>query len=129
MECNARKSLVFTLDRHTLFRFERLVQTIAEQAASAVKRVVAKPAPVCNLIEFGDSSVNFDVCFWIQDPQNGLSNVRSEVLMNIWQSLKDHDIEIPFPQRDLHIKSWPLSPDHVTKLTPETSTKQDQKTL
>lgn len=85
----------------------RQVQALAIEAAKSVDRVVAYPAPVCNLMEFGDSSVNFDLRFWITDPQNGMANVRSQVLMGLWDRLKANGIEIPFPQRDLHVKSWP----------------------
>ena len=84
----------------------RQVQQLAIEAAKCVERVVAHPSPVCNLMEYGDSSVNFDLRFWITDPQNGMANVRSEVLMGLWDRLHEHGIEIPFPQRDLHVKSW-----------------------
>ena len=70
-----------------------------------MNRVLKQPAPRCNLVEFGDSSVNFDLRFWINDPRNGVANVRSDVLMAVWDELKSRDIEIPFPQRDLHLKS------------------------
>ena len=83
------------------------VQQLAVDAAQSVERVVAEPSPICNLMAFGDSSVDFDLRFWIADPENGLSNVRSDVLLGIWQRLKAADIEIPFPQQDLHIKDWP----------------------
>lgn len=83
----------------------KLVQQLAVDSAKSVSRVVESPSPVCNLIEFGDNSVNFDLRFWITDPQNGIANVRSEVNMNIWEALHEHHIEIPFPQRDIHIKS------------------------
>jgi small-conductance mechanosensitive channel len=89
----------------------RAVQKMAAEAASAVDRVVASPPPVCNLVEFGDSSVNFDLRFWITDPESGLANVRSQVLLNIWDALAEQGIEIPFPQRDLHVKSWPKDDD------------------
>jgi small-conductance mechanosensitive channel len=82
------------------------VQELAIEAARAVERVVSFPAPVCNLMEYGDSSVNFDLRFWITDPQNGMANVRSQVLMGLWNSLKAEGVEIPFPQRDLHVRSW-----------------------
>ena len=78
----------------------------AEETVLKVNRVVERPAPRCNLVEFGDSSVNFDLRFWIVDPANGVSNVRSDVLMAIWNVLHEMGVEIPFPQRDLHIKSW-----------------------
>ncbi|MEZ5561125.1 MAG: mechanosensitive ion channel [Pseudomonadales bacterium] len=85
----------------------RLVQKLAIESATDVPRVLSEPAPVCNLIEYGDSSVNFDLRFWITDPQNGMANVRSQVLMNLWDALKQNGIEIPFPQRDLHLRTWP----------------------
>jgi len=64
-------------------------------------------------MEFGDSSVNFDLRFWIKDPAKGVSNVRSEVMLAIWDALHEKGIEIPFPQRDLHIKSMPASFERV----------------
>ncbi|XOV89952.1 MAG: mechanosensitive ion channel family protein [Pseudomonadota bacterium] len=84
----------------------RAVQALAVKAATRVGRVIAEPSPVCNLVEYGDSSVNFDLRFWIRDPQNGLTNVRSDVMLEIWDDLHAAGIEVPFPQRDLHIKSW-----------------------
>lgn len=97
----------------------RQIQTLAIEAAEKVGRVVSNPPPVCHLTEFGDSSVNFDLCYWIIDPQNGLANVRSDVMLHIWDALQEHDIEIPFPQQDLHVKNWP---HEVTRLkSPEAS--------
>lgn len=79
----------------------------AEERALTVDRVLKSPAPRCNLMEFGDSSINFDLRFWINDPANGSANVRSDVFMAIWDMLGEMNIEVPFPQRDLHIKSAP----------------------
>ncbi len=84
----------------------RHIQELAKEAAKSVSRVVERPSPVCNVMEFGDNSVNFDLRFWITDPSNGMSNVRSDVYLALWDSLMEHNIEIPFPQRDLHVKSW-----------------------
>lgn len=78
---------------------------LAIEAARKVGRVLDDPSPLCNLTEFGDNSVNFELRFWIADPVNGVSNVKSEVLLNLWDALKENNIEIPFPQRDLHIRS------------------------
>jgi small-conductance mechanosensitive channel len=83
----------------------RLVQKIAVEAALATPRVQETPKPVCNLMGFGDSSVDFDLRFWITDPPNGIANVRSEIYFKIWDRLAEENIEIPFPQRDLHIRS------------------------
>lgn len=83
----------------------RAVKKLCEEEALKIDRVLNRPVPVCNLMEFGDSSVNFELRFWIDDPANGLSNVRSDVMLAIWDRLMAENIEIPFPQRDLHIKS------------------------
>ncbi|HXI87111.1 MAG TPA: mechanosensitive ion channel domain-containing protein, partial [Parvularculaceae bacterium] len=85
----------------------RLVKKLAEETALSVDRVLKTPAPICNLTAFADSSVNFDLRFWINDPANGVSNVKSAVFLALWDALHDHNIEIPFPQLDLHVKSLP----------------------
>ncbi len=75
------------------------------EAAAEVERVVDQPKSVCLLKGFGDSSVDLELRIWISDPQNGVSNVKSQVLLLVWDKFHAHDIEIPFPQRDLHIRS------------------------
>ncbi|MCP5144574.1 MAG: mechanosensitive ion channel [Gammaproteobacteria bacterium] len=84
----------------------KLVQKLAIDAARSVERVLERPAPVCHLIAYGESSVDFDLRFWIDDPQNGKANVRSDVMLVLWDRLHENDIEIPFPQRDLHVRTW-----------------------
>jgi small-conductance mechanosensitive channel len=81
----------------------RKVRELAAASATTVDRVVQDPAPVCHLVEFGDSSVNFTLRFWIRDPENGVTNVKGQVLLNLWDALEENDIEIPFPQRVLHM--------------------------
>ncbi|MEM6266234.1 MAG: mechanosensitive ion channel domain-containing protein [Pseudomonadota bacterium] len=82
-----------------------LVTKLLYQAVDETKRVLKRPPPRVNIMEFGDNSVNFEVRFWIEDPEGGLANIRSDVYMRIWQLFKEHEIEIPFPQRDLHLRS------------------------
>ncbi|MDA1090890.1 MAG: mechanosensitive ion channel [Proteobacteria bacterium] len=77
---------------------------IAIEAASAVNRVLVEPAPACLLVGFGDSAINLELRVWINDPRNGLSNVKSEILLVVWQEFGDNGVGFPFPQRDLHIK-------------------------
>lgn len=85
----------------------RLVQELMMQAIEEKERILTDPAPNVLLIEFGDSSVNFELRFWISDPRNGIQNIRSQVLLSIWDSFKENNVEIPFPQRDYHLKSLP----------------------
>jgi small-conductance mechanosensitive channel len=82
-------------------------QVIAEclAAAKETERVLKDPEPKCLLIEFGDNSVNLQLRFWISDAHNGVQNVKSAVLLRVWDNFKAAGIEIPYPQRDLHLKS------------------------
>ncbi len=78
---------------------------LAREAADEVERVLDDPGPVCHLLGFGDNGIDLELRVWIKDPQNGITNVKSLVLLEIWDRFRDHGIEFPFPQRDLHIKS------------------------
>ncbi len=83
----------------------RKAMELCIQSAIEAKRVLDSPEPECLLIGFGDNSVDLKLRFWIKDPENGLLNVKSEILLGIWDRFREHDIEIPYPQRDLHIRS------------------------
>lgn len=80
---------------------------ICVEAAKAVKRVIAKPEPICLVKEFGESSINLEIRFWIEDPRNGATNVKSEVLLQVWDRFKAAGITLPYPQRDVRIVSMP----------------------
>jgi small-conductance mechanosensitive channel len=81
------------------------VIALALEAVKSVKRVLPTPPPVCHLKAFGQSSLDFILRFWIRDPIDGLTNVRGQVLLALWDILKREGIEIPFPQRDLNIRN------------------------
>jgi small-conductance mechanosensitive channel len=74
------------------------------EAAGVVERVLKRPAPVCNLKGFGDNAVDLELRFWIHDPMNGVANVKSEVLLQIWDRFRAHGFEFPSPQREVQIK-------------------------
>ena len=76
---------------------------LAVKAAASVARVLPKPAPVCHLKAFGASSLDFMLRFWIRDPVDGVTNVRGQVLLKLWDAFKDDGIEIPYPVRDVRI--------------------------
>ena len=80
---------------------------LMKQACVDVPRVLNHPKPVVWMLEFGDSSVNFEIRCWIKDPQSGVGNFRAAILKRVWDLFKEHGVEIPFPQRDVHIKSLP----------------------
>ena len=74
------------------------------EAAKASDRVLKSPPPTVWMNEYGDNSVNFTIHCWIMDPEEGVGNVRSSVLKKLWWLFKEHGIEIPFPQRDIHLR-------------------------
>ncbi|MEN8796476.1 MAG: mechanosensitive ion channel family protein [Akkermansiaceae bacterium] len=78
------------------------------KATAQANRVLETPEPKCLLMGFGDSAIDLQIRFWIRDAHQGVANIRSEVLLNIWHSFKEHGIEIPFPQREIKIISEPV---------------------
>lgn len=84
-----------------------LVEELLVDAVTQCDRVLKNPKPNIWMSEFGDNSVNFEVKAWIRDPEHGVGNVRSAILKAVWKSFKENDIEIPFPQRDVYIKTVP----------------------
>ena len=79
------------------------VKRLASEAPLILPRVVKVPKPVCHIVNFGDSSIDFTLRFWIKDSTAGLTNVRGDVFLALWDVLKENDIEIPFPHRDVTI--------------------------
>jgi small-conductance mechanosensitive channel len=75
------------------------------EAAASSPRVLKDPRPSCLLAGFGDSAVNLKLRVWLNDPQNGVSSLQSDLLWGIWDRFREHGIELPFPQRDVHLKS------------------------
>lgn len=80
------------------------VSELAIAAATSVGRVEAGRRPVCWLTDFGDSSLNFVLRFWIHDPQQGLTNVRGRVLLALWDTFRENGIDIPYPHREIIMK-------------------------
>ncbi|MGB3148063.1 MAG: mechanosensitive ion channel domain-containing protein [Paracoccaceae bacterium] len=84
-----------------------LVRRIAIEAAYSVSRVLKSRAAVCHITGFGDSSVDYILRFWITDPSQGLTNIRGDVYLALWDAFQANGISIPFPQREVRV----LKPD------------------
>jgi len=78
-------------------------------AANGHARVIQDPQPVALLKEFADSGINLELFVWIDDPEKGKGNLRSELNLEIWRAFQANRIEIPFPQREVRIVSGPTS--------------------
>jgi small-conductance mechanosensitive channel len=83
---------------------EQALALLAE-AARANPRVLDDPAPTTRLMAFGDSGIELELRVWIRDPEAGMGSVRSDINLAIWRAFKAAGIVIPYPQRDLHIRS------------------------
>ena len=79
------------------------VRRIAIEACSGVSRVLSSRAPVCHIVGFGDSSVDYILRFWITDPTGGLTNIRGNVYLALWDAFQANGISIPFPQREVKL--------------------------
>ena len=80
-----------------------LVTRLLTEAALETARVLPEPAPAVLLSSFGADGLDFTVGYWLSDPQNGLGRPRSDINLAILRKLRAHGVEIPFPQRVLHV--------------------------
>jgi small-conductance mechanosensitive channel len=80
------------------------VQELLVQAALSQPRVMRVPAPSAQLSNFGADGLEITLVYWINDVENGQGNLRSDVNIAVLQTLREHNIEIPFPQRVIHRK-------------------------
>ncbi len=74
------------------------------EAALEEDRVLKHPEPKTLIKGFGADGVDLELRMWIEDPQNGVSNVASDVMLHIWDKFHEHDIDFPYPQRVVHLR-------------------------
>jgi small-conductance mechanosensitive channel len=78
---------------------------LAMESAREVPRVLAEPPPTCLLVNFGSSTIDLELRCWISDPVNGTANVRSALMLRIWDLYQANGIELPNPQRDITLRN------------------------
>lgn len=76
-----------------------VIRIAIEIANRPDRRIVDKPKPVCYLRAFGDSAMDFILYFWITDAEHGITSIKSQILLDLWDALKAAGIKIPHPQR------------------------------
>ena len=86
-----------------------LAKKLCLEAAGETKRVLKDPEPKCLTRGFGDSSIDLEIRIWILDPADGRANVTSDIYDAVWKKFNAHGIEIPFPQRDINLKTSELA--------------------
>ena len=89
---------------------ELAMQLITESAVEH-PRVLDNPPPAARLMNFGDNGINLEIRIWLIDPEQGVGSVRSDIYLAIWKRFKQHNITIPFPQRDVRMVPVPATGD------------------
>ena len=82
-----------------------VVMKILLDSCHISERILKDPEPQARLTNFGDNGIDFELRIWLSDPENGVSNVRSDIYLELWRQFKKQNITIPFPQRDVRVIS------------------------
>lgn len=85
------------------------LRTVLLELAAENPAVLKEPAPAVRFLEFGDSSLNFELAVWTIDMAHQPTKFRSDLYFAIERKLRENRIEIPFPQRDLHLRSGKIT--------------------
>jgi small-conductance mechanosensitive channel len=85
----------------------RLVCKLAMDVAAATPRAIKGKPPNCLLLEFAEAGMKFSLTFWIADP-DGMDNVKSEVMLSLWEVFKHEGIRVPYPVREIRIRGGAL---------------------
>ncbi len=92
-----------------------LVCKLAIEIASATPRVIPVKPPSCLLTDFAETGMKFSLSFWIADPDAGMDNVRSDVLLALWEAFKRENIHAPYPVREIRIQGGALPIEPVNE--------------
>ena len=82
----------------------KLAIKLTEKAADEFPRILKNPAPRCLLKGYGDNALNLELRVWIEDAEQGVSNIKSEIYLRIMELFAENKIAFPYPQRDIHVK-------------------------
>ena len=85
----------------------RLVCKLAIEIAAAAPRAIKGKPPNCLLTEFAEAGMRFSMTFWIADP-DGMDNVKSEVMLALWEAFKREGIRVPYPVREIRVRGGAL---------------------
>jgi len=82
----------------------RAVCRLATEIAAAAPRTLPLKPPVCLLTEFAETAMRYSLTFWISDPEAGMDNARSDVMLALWEAFRREGIEVPYPVRDVRLR-------------------------
>src|SRR6202790_2353660 len=85
----------------------RLVCKLAIETAATAPRALKFKPPNCILTEFAEAGMKFSLTFWIADP-DGMDNVKSDVMLALWDVFKREGIKVPYPVREIRVRGGAL---------------------
>jgi small-conductance mechanosensitive channel len=94
----------------------RQVCRLAAEIAGAVPRAIKSRTPNCILTEFAETGMKFSLTFWIADP-DGMDNVKSDVMLSLWETFKREGIRVPYPVRELRVRGGALPVDTTVEVS------------
>jgi small-conductance mechanosensitive channel len=95
----------------------QLVCKLAVEVATATPRVIRLKPPACLLAEFAEAGMKFSLTFWISDPEAGMDNVKSDVMLSLWEAFKREGVRVPYPVRDIRIRGGALPVDTTVEVS------------
>ncbi len=95
-------------------------QSVLETVAKAEPRVLGEPTPKALLKGFGESGIDMELGYWVDEPLTGSGKLHSDLMLAIWRAFKEHGIIIPYPQREVRLIGGLPAPAHT-----HTHTSQD----
>jgi small-conductance mechanosensitive channel len=94
----------------------RQVCKLAIDIAAAAPRAIKSKAPSCMLVEFAETGMKFSLNFWIADP-DGMDNVKSDVMLSLWETFKREGIRLPYPVREIRVHGGALPVDTTVEVS------------
>src|SRR5215471_11826139 len=94
----------------------RQVCKLATEIAAAAPRAIKSRTPNCILVEFAEAGMKFALTFWIADP-DGMDNVKSDVMLALWDAFKLEGIRVPYPVREIRVRGGALPVESVVEVS------------
>jgi small-conductance mechanosensitive channel len=94
----------------------RQVCKLAADTAAAHPRAIKGRRPNCILTEFAETGMKFSLTFWIADP-DGMDNVKSDVMLSLWDAFKQEGIRVPYPVREIRVRGGALPVESVVEVS------------
>ena len=85
----------------------KIVCKLAIEIAAAHARALKNKPPNCLLTEFAEAGMKFSLTFWLADP-DGMDNVKSDVMLALWDAFKRENIRVPYPVREIRVRGGAL---------------------